>query len=66
MIRRWIIALELSLHWDHLVHDEGGYIFSNGVQIIIAEGGWQYFELLIWKDKVSKEIATCRDKIAII
>ena len=66
MIRHWIIAVELSLLRDHLIHDEGGQLFSNGVQIIIAEGGWQHFELLIWKNKVSKEIATCRDKITII
>ena len=66
MIRRWIIAVELSLLRDHLIHDEGGQLFSNGVQIIIAEGGWQHFELLIWKNKISKKIATCRDKIAII
>ena len=37
-----------------------------GVQIIIAEGGCRHFELLHWKHKVSKELATCRDKIAII
>ena len=36
MIRRWIIAVELSLLRDHLIHDEGGQLFSNGVQIIIA------------------------------
>ena len=39
MIRRWIIAVELSLLRDHLIHDEGGQLFSNGVQIIIVEGG---------------------------
>ena len=66
MIRRWIIAVELSLLRDHLIHDEGGQLFSNGVQIIIAEGGCRHFELLHWKHKVSKELATCRDKIAII
>jgi len=56
--------VELSHRRHDLVHDEGGYLFSNGVQIISTEGGWQHFELLIWKNKVSKEIATCRDKIA--
>ena len=66
MIRHWIIAVELSLLRDHLVHDEGGYLFSNGVQIISTEGGWQHFELLIWKNKISKKIANYRDKIAII
>ena len=65
MIRRWIIAVELSLLRDHLIHDEG-QLFSNGVQIIIVEGGCRHFELLHWKHKVSKELATCRDKIAII
>ena len=66
MIRHWIIAVELSLLRDHLIHDEWGQLFSNGVQIIIAEGGCRHFELLHWKHKVSKELATCRDKIAII
>jgi len=66
MIRRWIIAVELSLLRDHLIHDGGGQLFSNGVQIIIAEGACRHFELLHWKNKVSKKLATCRDKIAII
>ena len=66
VLRCWIIAVELSHRRHDLVHDEGGYLFSNGVQIISTEGGWQHFELLIWKNKVFKKIATCRDKNAII
>jgi len=58
----WVTAVELSHLRDHLVHD-GGYLFSNGKPLICVEGDCQHFELLTWKNRVSKEIATSIGKI---
>jgi len=62
VIRARVPAVELSLPRDHLVQDVGANLFSNGLQLIGVKGVCHHFELLIWKNKFSKEIGTSGDK----
>jgi hypothetical protein len=54
--------VEFSHPRDHLVQGEEANLFANGLQLIGVEGVCHHFELQIWKNKFSKEIATSGDK----
>ena len=62
VIRPRVPTVEFSHPRDHLVQGEEANLFANGLQLIGVEGVCHHFELQIWKNKFSKEIATSKDK----